>query len=106
MQCAAVSPRVLAIAALLLALCPATTVRAQQSPSQAPQAQGQAPDCDAGVVRRQLKGQPMTEFLTECRAGRINPENLGKICNAAADQDKLSSDARRSFLEICTKGPA
>ena len=47
----------------------------------------------------------MTDFMTACRAARVNPENLAKICNTGADQLKLTGAARQSYLQDCTKGP-
>jgi hypothetical protein len=35
-------------------------------------------DCDAGIARRQLTGQPMTDFLAACRAARIKPRPFWK----------------------------
>ncbi len=62
-------------------------------------------NCDAGVARRQLTGQPMTDFMAACRAARVNPENLGRICNSSADQLKLTGASRQSYVQECTKGP-
>ncbi len=44
---------------------------------------GATRNCDRGVNRRQLMGQPMTDFMKACQANEGNPENLGKICNNA-----------------------
>jgi|SRR3954467_8744413 hypothetical protein len=62
-------------------------------------------DCDAGAARRQLMGQPMTDFLAACRAARVNPENLQTICANNADAKKLSGAARNTYLRECTTGP-
>jgi hypothetical protein len=62
-------------------------------------------DCDAGVARRQLMGQPMTDFLTACRAAKVNSGNLSKICANNADLRKLSGAARDTYLRECTTGP-
>jgi hypothetical protein len=85
--------------AVLLAAAPVTAVVAQQPASH-------EENCDAGVARRQLTGQPMTDFMAACRADRVNPETLGKICNSNADSRKLSAAARQSYIAECTKGPA
>ena len=76
-------------------------------PSAGSHAQQQAAtrDCDAGAARRQLTGQPMTDFLAACRAARVNPENLGRICASAADSNKLSGTTRDSYMRECTTGP-
>lgn len=62
-------------------------------------------DCDAGVARRQLTGQPMADFLAACRAARVNPENLQKICANNADSMKMSGAGRDTYLRDCTTGP-
>ncbi len=83
--------------AIALTATPLAASRAQQAPSDR--------NCDAGITRRQLTGQPMTDFMSACRAGRVNPENLGKICNGNADQLKMAGASRQSYVQECMKGP-
>ena len=45
----------------------------------------------------------MTDFMKACQASEINPENLGKICNHAADDRHLSCAARQTYLAECTR---
>ncbi|HJS88284.1 MAG TPA: hypothetical protein VJ779_22775 [Acetobacteraceae bacterium] len=89
------------LAVALCALAPfalsITPSHAQQSPS--------GRDCDAGAARRQLSGQPMTDYLAACRSAQINPENLQGICARGADSNKLSGAARNTYMQDCTKGP-
>ena len=89
---------------LALALCALVPFALPLAPGHAQQPAASR-DCDAGAARRQLTGQPMTDFLAACRAARINPENLGRICASAADANKLSGTARDSYLRECTTGP-
>ncbi len=85
--------------AVLLAAAPLAAAVAQQPASH-------EENCDAGVARRQLTGQPMTDFMAACRADKVSPETLGKICNSNADSRKLSAGARQSYVTECMKGPA
>ena len=66
---------------------------------------GATRNCDSRVNRRQLVGQPMTDYMKTCQANEVNPENLGKICNNAADDRHLSGTARQTYLAECTKVP-
>ena len=89
---------------LAVALCALVPFAASVSPGHAQQASSSR-DCDAGAARRQLSGQPMTEFLAACRSASLNPENLQNICARGADSSKLSGTARNTYMRECTKGP-
>lgn len=94
--------RSLAFCAFVLAVAtPLTAGHAQQQNQQT----GEIRNCNSGVARRQLMGQPMTDFMKLCQASRVNSENLGKICNDAADNQHLSGTARQTYLAECTRGP-
>jgi hypothetical protein len=93
--------RSLAFCAFVLAVAaPLTPGHAQQQNQQT----GEVRNCESGGTRRQFSGQPMTDFMKLCQASRVNPENLGKICNDAADNLHLSGTARETYLAECTRG--
>ncbi len=89
--------RTLTLCALVLAVAPIARGHAQQT--------GEVKNCESGATARQLAGQPMTDFMKLCRASRVNPENLGKICNAGADSKNLSGTARQTYVKECMTGP-
>jgi hypothetical protein len=74
--------------------------------AQQDQKPGGVRNCEEGGTRRLLTGQAMTDFMKLCQAERVNPENLGKICNDAADSQHLSGTGRQTYLAECTNGPA
>lgn len=46
----------------------------------------------------------MTDFMKARQENEINPENLGKICTRAADDEHLSGTVRQTYLVECTRG--
>jgi hypothetical protein len=41
--------------------------------------------------------------MSACLGGKMNQNTLMKVCNGQATQDKLASDARKTYLSTCLK---
>jgi len=102
------------------ATAPAATAPAGQQATRTPQQQRMV-DCNAGAAKRSLSGDPRKQFMSDCLSGKVPPEppaaapaaaapaansqqDKMRACNAQAGEQKLTGDARKTFMSKCLSG--